>query len=154
MLKSGCVNRGLFRETEHKQLAKSFEIDLAMNSRYYRDQVEQAISGAEGMANNLPLSSLLDFIFPIPPPKKAGEIAAHLRKNLRELQTARTRLEREIELLREYRTRLVADVVTGKLDVRPAARQLSAESLALEPAPVADSLDETGDLGETQTEET
>ena len=61
---------------------------------------------------------------------------------------------REIELLREYRTRLVADVVTGKLDVRPAARQLSAESLALEPAPVADSLDETGDLGETQTEET
>jgi type I restriction enzyme S subunit len=32
--------------------------------------------------------------------------------------------EREIELLREYRTRLVADVVTGKLDVRAAARDL------------------------------
>jgi type I restriction enzyme, S subunit len=29
-----------------------------------------------------------------------------------------SRLEREITLLREYRTRLVADVVTGKLDVR------------------------------------
>jgi hypothetical protein len=27
-----------------------------------------------------------------------------------------------IELLREYRTRLVADVVTGKLDMCPAAR--------------------------------
>ena len=60
--------------------------------------------------------------------QKAGEIAAHLRKNLRELQTALTRLEREIELLREYRTRLVADVVTGKLDVRDAARDLPAES--------------------------
>jgi type I restriction enzyme S subunit len=35
-----------------------------------------------------------------------------------------TRLEREIELLREYRTRLVADVVTGKLDVREAAARL------------------------------
>jgi type I restriction enzyme S subunit len=34
------------------------------------------------------------------------------------------RLEREIELLREYRTRLVADVVTGKLDVREAAARL------------------------------
>ena len=32
-----------------------------------------------------------------------------------------SRLEREIELLREYRTRLVADVVTGKLDVREAS---------------------------------
>ena len=37
---------------------------------------------------------------------------------------ASTRLEREIELLREYRTRLVADVVTGKLDVREAAARL------------------------------
>ena len=28
---------------------------------------------------------------------------------------------REIDLMREYRTRLIADVVTGKLDVRDAA---------------------------------
>lgn len=28
------------------------------------------------------------------------------------------RLEREIELIQEYRTRLISDVVTGKLDVR------------------------------------
>ena len=75
---------------------------FAMNSRYYRDQVEQAISGAEGMANNLPLSSLRDFVFAIPPRMEAGAIAAQLRDS-------------------EYRTRLVADVVTGKLDVRDAA---------------------------------
>jgi type I restriction enzyme S subunit len=37
------------------------------------------------------------------------------------------RLEREISLLREYRTRLIADVVTGKLDVRAAAATLSDE---------------------------
>ena len=35
---------------------------------------------------------------------------------------------REIELLREYRTRLIADVVTGKLDVREAAAALPAEA--------------------------
>ena len=34
---------------------------------------------------------------------------------------------REIELLREYRTRLIADVVTGKLDVREAAAALPEE---------------------------
>jgi type I restriction enzyme S subunit len=44
------------------------------------------------------------------------------------LTIAVSRLEREIELLREYRTRLVADVVTGKLDVREAARHLPAEA--------------------------
>ncbi|MDX6767069.1 MAG: hypothetical protein SFU85_09780 [Candidatus Methylacidiphilales bacterium] len=35
-----------------------------------------------------------------------------------------TRTEREIALMQEYRTRLTADVVTGKLDVRPAAAKL------------------------------
>ena len=38
------------------------------------------------------------------------------------ITTAITRYEREIALLREYRTRLTADVVTGKLDVRAAAQ--------------------------------
>ena len=37
--------------------------------------------------------------------------------------------EREISLLREYRTRLIADVVTGKLDVREAAVRLPDEAL-------------------------
>lgn len=39
-----------------------------------------------------------------------------------------SRLEREIELLREYRTRLVVDVVTGKLDVREAVARLPDET--------------------------
>ena len=33
-------------------------------------------------------------------------------------------VQRQIHLLREYRTRLIADVVTGKLDVRDAAADL------------------------------
>lgn len=43
------------------------------------------------------------------------------------IRTAISRLEREIALLREYRTRLVADVVTGKVDVREAAARLPDE---------------------------
>lgn len=38
----------------------------------------------------------------------------------------------EIDLLREYRTRLIADVVTGKLDVREGAARLPDESEELE----------------------
>jgi hypothetical protein len=43
-------------------------------------------------------------------------------------------------LLREYRTRLIADVVTGKLDVREVAAKLPDE------APEAELLDEMEDL--------
>lgn len=35
-------------------------------------------------------------------------------------------IEREIDLMREYRARLTANVVTGKLDVREAAARLPA----------------------------
>ena len=38
--------------------------------------------------------------------------------------TAIARTEREISLMQEYRTRLTADIVTGKLDVRQAAAKL------------------------------
>ena len=47
-----------------------------------------------------------------------------------------TSAQREIDLLREYRTRLIADVVTGKLDVRVAAAKMPDE--AEEPERLAD----------------
>ena len=46
--------------------------------------------------------------------------------------------EQEIDLLHEYRTRLMADVVTGKLDVREAAAALpEVDPLAAEDTPDA-----------------
>ena len=45
------------------------------------------------------------------------------------LNTAASRANRQIELLREYRNRLIADVVTGKLDVREAAAELPDEDI-------------------------
>ncbi|MDZ4685286.1 MAG: hypothetical protein SH850_09360 [Planctomycetaceae bacterium] len=49
------------------------------------------------------------------------------------LDCALQRLSREIRLFVEYRTRLITDVVTGKLDVREAAKHLPAEVAADEP---------------------
>ncbi len=43
------------------------------------------------------------------------------------------RARRQIELLQKYRARLIADVVTGKLDVREAAAQLPDETDDQEP---------------------
>ena len=46
-----------------------------------------------------------------------------------DIDAAIARARRQIELVQEYRTRLIADVVTGKLDVREAAAQLPEEAL-------------------------
>jgi type I restriction enzyme S subunit len=43
------------------------------------------------------------------------------------------RIRQQIQCTREYRTRLIADVVTGKLDVREAAAALPEEVEEAEP---------------------
>lgn len=70
---------------------------------------------------------------PVPVPPTIGEqvsINVGLQRELSPISAAISRLEREIQLLCEYRTRLVADVVTGKLDVCAAAVRLPEEALA------------------------
>ncbi|MCX6546397.1 MAG: restriction endonuclease subunit S [Acidobacteria bacterium] len=62
-----------------------------------------------------------------PPSSEQRAIADCLDVELRQFQQTISRLSREIDLLREYRTRLIADVVTGKLDVREAAARLPEE---------------------------
>lgn len=55
----------------------------------------------------------------------------HISSAVKKIDTRRAELEREIELVREYRTRLVADVVTGKLDVRGARLDAALDTLPL-----------------------
>lgn len=88
----------------------------------------------------------------LPSSSEQCDILIGLEKDLFDVNTAITRLEREIELLREYRTRLVADVVTGKLDVRAAAANLLDEEFPVA-EPDATALDDTGLLDESDTEE-
>jgi type I restriction enzyme S subunit len=69
---------------------------------------------------------------PVPPKSEQTSIAGQLNKELAASNIAISRTEREIALIQEYRTRLVADVVTGKLDVREAAARLSDDEAQLD----------------------
>lgn len=55
---------------------------------------------------------------PLPPIAEQQAIAQRIWDATLDLSTAIEQVQREIELMREYRTRLVSDVVTGKFDVR------------------------------------
>lgn len=54
----------------------------------------------------------------LPPVEEQERILTYLHAATAPFAKATERARREIELLREYRTRLIADVVTGKVDVR------------------------------------
>lgn len=88
----------------------------------------------------IPMTRLKRVLLPRPPPAEQAAIVAHLDEITAGIAAALSRTEREIDLLREYRTRLIADVVTGKLDVREAATKLPDAEVDPEISDVADEL--------------
>ena len=63
-------------------------------------------------------SELKYMVVAFPPLTEQAAIAAYLDKTTADIDTAIHRARREITLLREYRTALIAHAVTGKLDLR------------------------------------
>ncbi|MBN8211638.1 MAG: restriction endonuclease subunit S [Xanthomonadales bacterium] len=80
--------------------------------------------GNVGTQLNLNTETVGAICVPWPSPREQVEIAAFCDKESDRFAEAISRLEREIEFLREYHARLVTDVVTGKLDVRAVAATL------------------------------
>ncbi len=91
----------LLRALQSKGLAYQFHVEAKGVTRY-------GLSHAGIKSARLPL----------PPLPEQTAIVAYLDKATADIDTAIARARRQIELLREYRTRLIADVVTGKLAVR------------------------------------
>jgi type I restriction enzyme S subunit len=87
---------------------------------------------------------------PLPSADEQAEIVRFIDCAIEKVQSAISRARNEINLLREYRTRLIADVVTGKLDVRKAAARLPEEVEEQEPA---DAIEEAAELEENGPED-
>lgn len=85
---------------------------------------------------------------PIPPQSEQVDIERFVELETQPLTAAIARTEREIDLLREFRTRLIADVVTGKLDVREAAARLPQE--AEDTVPLDEVEDDTEEAAEAE----
>lgn len=87
--------------------------------------------------------AIKDAWFPVPPKEEQAKIVEYINQNLSKIYLAIEKAEREIELIQEYRTRLISDVVTGKVDVR----DIKVEDVADEElADVLDSSEEKEEL--------
>ncbi|MCK6572292.1 restriction endonuclease subunit S [Myxococcota bacterium] len=89
----------------------------ALGSAAARTQIERAISGAGGLANNLPQSELVEIVVPLPPVNEQRELAGVLEEASRSINGLVKDSEAQIARLQEYRQALITAAVTGKLDV-------------------------------------
>ncbi|MGN0363969.1 MAG: restriction endonuclease subunit S [Bilifractor sp.] len=100
---------------------------IPVDSRYmqYLLKTPQTISIFEaysyGIAEHRRRLYAPDFLrlyLPVPPYNEQVKIADFLDKKSEQIDFLTTKIKVQINLLREYRTRLISDVVTGQMDVR------------------------------------
>ena len=100
-----------------------------------------------GTKDGLSLDDVRDYPILLPPRSEQDLIVGWIERELASLTKAGESARHQIELLREYHTRLIADVVTGKLDVREAVAALP----EVDPNEDEDELDETPDADAEET---
>jgi len=138
-----------FGSTEFIVLRASRKIDprflylLTFEAQFRRLGVE-SMTGSAGQ-QRISQEFVSNYCIALPGRDEQVRIIEALKAATREFDAVIDAAFREISLIQEFRTRLIADVVTGKLDVRAAAASLP-EITDIEPL---DDLAEVDDLDET-----
>jgi type I restriction enzyme S subunit len=115
---------------KHKKSATSEYLRAFLVAAY--SELRRMSDDSGSTKGALTCEALRHFRVALPPVDEQQRIVQWARDTTAEVEVALSLAAREIDLLREYRTRLIADVVTGKLDVREAAARLPDEE---EPEP-------------------
>ena len=83
-----------------------------------RAQIESSTNGASSSMQNIGQGVIRNLWISLPPISEQKKALSHIREITKNIDQTISRAEHEIELMREYRDRLIADVVTGQVDVR------------------------------------
>jgi type I restriction enzyme S subunit len=122
------------------ELSTDFLLALLLSQAFTKFAVDSSMRVAMPKVNR---EALANCILWFPSLNEQTQILEYLGREMAPFDTAIIRTQREIDLLREYRTTLTAEVVTGKLDVRETAKGLPDQ--ADEPLPADELLDDLVD---------
>jgi len=114
-------------------------------SKFGRYQIERDARGSSGTMPKIGQGHIRRWSVLLPPQLEQAAIVRKINFDTLAIENAIRRTKQQITLISEFRTRIVSDVVTGKLDVRKAAAKLPEDTTKFEP------LDESEDL--TQDED-
>lgn len=90
-------------------------IENALNSNYVLTQLENVLVGSTFRRINI--EKIKEFLLILPTIDEQHSIVSFIQKETNKVDTTISKIEKEIELLQEYRTALISEVVTGKIKV-------------------------------------
>jgi type I restriction enzyme S subunit len=126
-----CMGQRMMYLRPNPELLEPEFLLLSIYGPLTRTYVEMATNGST--VGHLRLGQVFSLPILWCPVDEQRDVVRHVRNATSSLEQAQAGADREITLLREYRIRLIADVVTGKLDVREAAARLPDEVEQPEP---------------------
>jgi type I restriction enzyme S subunit len=101
--------------TDERKISNRYMFQ-SIQSSLFRNQVET--SWTFGTQPNIGMGALENLWIAVPPKNEQESIDKHLNSVLKNFDVVTTKTLQEIELLKEYKTALISEVVTGKVDVR------------------------------------
>ena len=119
---TGCIR------SSYVVLRPSIDVDVKFFSHLFKSQAY--IQALQSTANfirdgqDLNFNNFCAVDLPFPPTEEQRMMAVALGEATANIDTTTANARRQIEFMEEYRARLIADVVTGKLDVGEAAGRL------------------------------
>ena len=90
----------------------------AIRSKVYVNFFAQASDGIRPGQWDLQMDKMKEIPFIVPPEDEQIRIVEYIKAAQQKYQSAIERLKAEIDALEEFKTHLISDVVTGKIDVR------------------------------------
>lgn len=90
----------------------------AIRSKVYVNFFAQASDGIRVGQWDLQMDKMKEIPFIVPPIDEQVAIVEYIKETLPRYDVAINKLSAEVETLEEYKAKLIADVVTGKIDVR------------------------------------
>ena len=138
----GCLHQNHIFAVRCNSLLRPAFLSSILASAHGRSYFELTAKKTTNLASTNS-TTLREFPVFLPSGSEQDQILGDLAERLKATDAAADLARREIDLIREYRTRLVADVVTGKLDVRAVAEQLADD--VDDPAVPADVAADLGD---------
>ena len=80
-------------------------------------QVGEAFMTGSAGQKRVPTNFVQDFEIAVPSIEKQKEIVQHIQTETQRINNTISKIEKEIELMNEYRTALISEVVTGKIKI-------------------------------------
>lgn len=90
----------------------------AIRSKVYVNFFAQASDGIRVGQWDLQMDKMKEIPFIVPPADEQIAIVEHIKKTLPKYDEAIEKIKAEVAVLEEYKAKLIADIVTGKIDVR------------------------------------